>query len=77
MNINSIIMINKGQYDVSNGRFDYRYIVHRVMNKTADVGTAWFLDGERIGSDRHARYPLDLLKEQIKGARFTPDDQRN
>ena len=63
-----------GQYDVSDGQFSFRYIVHKVMKKTADVASLTSHMGSDYRGKRCYRYPLDLLIEQVKNARYTSFD---
>jgi hypothetical protein len=62
-----------GQYDETDGRFAFRYIVYRVMKRTAEVLPLTSIDGgDYRGGSRVYRYPLDLLKKQLKDAAYTP-----
>ena len=61
-----------GQYDESDGKFNFRYIVHRVMKKTGDVSVLTSYQGSDFAGQRYFRYPLDLLEQQTKNCRHLP-----
>ena len=67
--------IKPGQYDVSDGRYAYRYLVYKVMKKTAHVITSTSYMGSEYKHDSdhgiYYRYPLGLLGKQIENARYT------
>lgn len=63
-------MVRIGQYNVQDGDFEWRYIVHAVYKKTADVAIVDYYKDTWTSSGRYARYPLDLLEEQIEDATF-------
>jgi len=51
-----------------------RYLVHRVMKKTADVTVLVSKDYEEFTTvgvmGRTSRYPLDLLEQQVENAEY-------
>ncbi len=60
-----------GQYDVFEKKFFYRYLVFKVMKKTADVTVLTsYMGGDHKGG-RCYRYPLELLKKQVEKAYYT------
>lgn len=75
--------IKIGFYRVKDDGFIFGYQVHKVMKKTAVVGTSTvqvksgnlpFEDG----ADHYSyRYPIDLLTAQIKDAEFRPFKDNN
>lgn len=61
-----------GQYTVTEGKWRFRYLIHKIMKKTADVSSHTSLDYGGWTGTREYRYPLDLLKQQIEGAEYLP-----
>ena len=62
----------RGQYDETDGHFMFRYLVHKVMEKTADVTPLTSYMGSDYTGNRCYRYPLDLLEGQIENCRYIP-----
>lgn len=60
-----------GQYTVIDGEFRHRYLVRRIMKKTAIVSILDDYKGSEWAKT-HYRYDLNLLSEQIKNAEYVP-----
>ena len=60
-----------GQYDVHQGKFGHRYIIHKIMKKTCDVSVLTNYQGSPYKGSRAHRYPKQLLEQQVEGAYFT------
>jgi len=67
--------IKVGIYDIDEGEYAHRFIVHKICKKTADV--AWFISiqgGIRDG-ERTSRFSLETLKSlllELGTADYTP-----
>ena len=61
-----------GQYDIEDGKFSHRYLVRKVMKKTAEVSVGISYQGSDMRYNLSYRYPISLLIEQVKNARYTP-----
>ena len=74
---NTTMKVKIGSYRKNDGEWIEGYQVHRIMKKTAVVGTSLVQckSGDlpfENGADYYSeRYPLDLLQQQIDGAEFT------
>jgi len=64
-----------GQYDKDDGRFMFRYFVHKIMPKTCDVGVFTSLDGGEYKGRRCVSYTRTLIEEQIQGCIYTNPDR--
>ncbi len=64
--------IKPGQYDVFEEKFSFRYLVYKVMKKTADVTVLTSYQGGEYKGGRSYRYPIQLLSEQIVDAHYQP-----
>ena len=60
-----------GQYDITDGKFMRRYVIHKIMKKTADVAILMSYNGGLYTGQRYYRYPKTLLSDQIQGAIYT------
>ena len=60
-----MIELKLGQYDIFDGDFSFKYVVHKIMKKTADVGSFTSYKGSSYNGRRFRRYPIDVLKQQI------------
>ena len=67
-----------GQYTEYDGDFRHRYIVHKIMPKTVEVGVGISWKYADWKYTRHYRYPKDLLIKQIQNAEYLPfiDDKQ-
>ncbi len=65
-----------GQYTVCEGKFKFRYLVRRIMKKTAIVSCLTYLNSELVLHNTHYRYPLDLLEQQIENAEYLSFNQK-
>ncbi len=58
-----------GQYTVYDDEFRFKYLVRKIMKKTAIVTCISVYKGSQKATT-HYRYPLDLLAQQIKNAEY-------
>jgi len=60
-----------GQYDITDGSWRYRYLVHKIMKATAEVSIGYSHEYDDFDYTRELRFPLARLQGDIESARFT------